>query len=183
MLEVRCRLATVDDISELERMREPDVEVGPADARMARYLLGEHHPRDALEERVIVLAEIEVEIEVESAAESAAEIRAEVPAKRRFQPIGYAGAHQTRRYGCDGELQYMYVAPGYRRIGVATRLLECVAEWCAERAMRRVCVDVVPENERARAFYARSGAEPLNPSWMVWSDLPDACGMTGPDPE
>ena len=147
-MSVRVREATVDDIAGLGVMRAPDEEAGPADARMARYLLGDHHPQFALGERVLVVAESEGE------------------------PVGYAGGHRTTRYECDGELQYLYVAPTHRRSGVAGRMIEFLAGWFERHDVRRVCVDVVPENERARGFYAKHGAVALNPHWMVWDDLP-----------
>ncbi len=114
---------------------------------MARYLRREHHPQKALMSRVIYLAET---------AEG---------------PVGYIGGHLTERYGCDGELQYLYVAPSHRRTGVASQLLRALVPWFRERGASRVCVDVEPENHGARSFYAYHGAVPLNPHWMVWDDI------------
>ena len=104
-MSLTVREATVDDVVGLGVMRAPDEAAGPADPRMARYLLGDHHPRLALEERVIVVAE------VDGAA------------------VGYTGGHRTTRYDCDGELQYLYVTPQHRRTGVAGEMIRSLAEW------------------------------------------------------
>lgn len=143
----RYREAEIGDVARLEEMRARDATWGPADPRMARYLRGEHHPQQALMPRVMFIAEDDGHV------------------------VGYIGGHLTRRYACDGELQYMYVAPAHRRTGVASKLFGLLADWFGEQGASRVCVDVTPENERARGFYAHHGATVLNSHWMVWSDL------------
>ena len=149
-LRITVREGTAAHVPALERMREPDRAAGPADPRMARYLLGEHHPHEALQPRVIFVAESEA------------------------GPVGYIGGHRTTRYGCEGELQYLYVTPLHRRTGVATALLRALARWFGQREIRRVCVDVEPSNAPARGFYEACSAEELNPHWLVWTDLPAA---------
>lgn len=145
--EIKIREAGPDDVPAMVACRGNDPEMGPADARMGRYLLGEHHPGYALAPRVIYVA----------IAHGAV--------------VGYIGGHLTRRFDCDGELQYLYVAAPQRRSGVASRLLRQLVAWFAEHDAARVCVDVVPENARARAFYTRHGAVELSDYWMVWSDI------------
>ena len=151
-MDVEIRQATVKDIAGLEAVRAPDEEAGPADPRMARYLLGQHHPQFALTERVVLIGESDGEI------------------------LGYVGGHRTTRHECGGELQYLYMTPGHRRSGVAGRMVGVLAEWFESHGVRRVCVDVDPENRRARAFYARHGAVVLNSHWMVWEDLRTSLG-------
>lgn len=85
--------------------------------------------------------------------------------------VGYIGGHLTERYGCDGELQYLYIVQSHRRNGVATELFRMLAGWFRAQGASRVCVDVEPNNEGARAFYSRRGAVPLNPNWMVWGAI------------
>jgi hypothetical protein len=68
-----------------------DASAGPADERIAAYLQGKHHPQRALPPRVAWVATINAEV------------------------IGYVAGHLTRRFDCEGELQYIYVAPAYRR--------------------------------------------------------------------
>jgi GNAT superfamily N-acetyltransferase len=114
---------------------------------MAAYLMGSHHPTGALEPRVAFVAEADGET------------------------IGYIGGHLTRRFDCDGELQYLYVAEAHRRSGVGAQLFERLAAWFGDHQASRVCVDVEPGNLRARGFYSALGAEPLSPYWMVWPDL------------
>jgi GNAT superfamily N-acetyltransferase len=112
---------------------------------MTRYLKGEHHPQQALLSRVMWMA-----VDAES-------------------PIGYVGGHLTRRYGCDGELQWIYVVPEYRRGQVAAEFLRLLAAWFVEHGALRVCVDV--GDEHARVFYKRHGAEDLNKHWLIWNDI------------
>ena len=112
---------------------------------MLRYLLGEHHPQQALARRGIWLADL---------AET---------------PIGYVAGHLTRRFSCEGELQWLYVVPDHRRRGVASQLLALLARWFVEQGARRVCVDV--GDDAARPFYRRCGATDLNQHGMVWPDI------------
>ena len=125
---------------------------------MARYLAGEHHPQQALLPRVMWLAAI------------------------GDMPIGYAAGHLTRRYGCEGELQWIYVVRAHRRTRVASTLLRLLAGWFSERRARRVCVDI--GSESARAFYLSQGAVDLNAHWMVWNDISErAASAKSPRPQ
>ena len=114
---------------------------------MGRYLNREHHPQQALMPRVIYVA------------------------WEGDALVGYIAGHLTRRYGCDGELQWIYVIPEYRGSGVASELLRLLAAWFMEQDASRVCVDHDPANTVARRFYMRQGALPLNEYWLVWSDI------------
>ncbi|MEE8154285.1 MAG: GNAT family N-acetyltransferase [Phycisphaerales bacterium] len=144
---IRYREANVDDVPEMEGIRLPDSEAGPADPRMARYLRREHHPQKALRPRVMYVA-----TDVDAI-------------------VGYIGGHLTRRHGCDGELQYLYVALEHRRSGVASGMLRSLWGWFQERDATRICVDVEPDNARARGFYTRHGATDLSSCWLVWTDI------------
>ena len=111
------------------------------------YLSGKHDPREAKKPRVAYVA---TEVEV---------------------VVGFIAGHLTRRFQCDGELQWISVRPESRGRGIALELLRSLARWFAEQNAARVCVDVVPTNETARRFYGRNGAVDLKPSWMVWDDI------------
>jgi GNAT superfamily N-acetyltransferase len=127
--------------------RAPDVEAGPADSRMAKYLDGDHHPQKALPARVAYVA------------------------MDGDTVVGYIGGHLTKRYGCAGELQYLYVVPGSRRLGVATELLRMLATWFTDRKASRVCVAADEENVAARRFLARHDAVNLTRAFLVWDDI------------
>ena len=126
---------------------------GGADAAvMTRYLAGTHHPQGARPARAAWLA-------------LAADGRA---------LVGYAAGHQTTRFGAEAELQWLLVAPAARGQGVGDALLAAFAAWCAAAGMRRVLVNVAPENAPARQLYARHGAAALlghEAHWMVWPHL------------
>jgi len=85
--------------------------------------------------------------------------------------VGFIAGHLTRRYECDGELEWINVIPEQRRSGIASELLRLLAAWFVEEKAHRVCVDVDPANLAARRFYANHGAGNLNPHWMLWKDI------------
>lgn len=142
------RPARASDVAEMARIRTAGGgdEAGIRE-RIAAYLAGTHDPREALGPRAAYVA------------------------REGDALVGYAAAHLTRRYGCDGELQWIYVVPGERGSGVAAELLRAVARWLVEHGAARVCVDVVPGNTVARRFYRRHGAVDLNRHWLVWNDV------------
>lgn len=149
--EVLYRPATLVDVPALAQLRRERWANAPDwEHRIASYLSGEHHPRHALLPRVAIVAEQEHEI------------------------VGFIAGHLTRRYHCDGELQWINVAESLRRQGIATGLLRELADWFTDYNAHRICVDVQPRNIGARAFYARHGAEALNDHWMVFSDIDSA---------
>lgn len=148
MSNIVYRAGSLDDVPAMAEIRAGDW--GTAEhwkASIAAYLRGEHHPTGAKEPRVAYIA---------------TEARV---------VVGLIAGHLTRRFRCDGELQWISVRPEYRRRGVAIELLHLLASWFASQNAARVCVDVTPTNEAARRFYARNGAVDLKPSWMVWDDI------------
>ena len=85
------------DVAKMEPCRLNDA-AGHADNRMAAYFRGEHHPQLALMPRTGFIALLD------GAA------------------IGYIAGHLTTRHGCQGEVQYLFVASSYRRRGDRHRL-------------------------------------------------------------
>jgi GNAT superfamily N-acetyltransferase len=117
ILGVRFRKASSADVPAMVRCRGTDpTDNGKADPRMAAYLDGQHNPQEALPARVGYIALYDDTI------------------------IGYVAGHQTKRNGCSGELQYLFVAPTYRRRGIGTALLRLLAEWFHEQGAQRLCV-------------------------------------------
>ena len=148
MDRITDREATLDDVPAMASLRERSGWTGGAsEAVMRLYFLGEHHPQHALAPRVAFLAESDT------------------------SAIGYIAGHLTKRFGCDGELQWLLVAPAHRGSPTATRLLRRLAGWFACHGAPRVCVNVASDNSRARGFYRRHGAKELSPHWMVWADI------------
>jgi len=90
--------------------------------------------------------------------------------------VGFVAGHLTRRYGCQGELEWINVLPERRGAGIASELLRLLAGWFVEQKAFRVCVDVEPSNAVARAFYTRHGAETLSAHWLVWYDIRHVLG-------
>lgn len=142
------REATADDVPAMARLRA--LTWGTEEywlPRVAAYLAGESHPQQALPARVAFVA------------------------FDGGETVGLITGHRTHRYGCDGELEWIDVHPSRRGKGTASELLRVLAAWFVARDARRVCVDVDPGNAAARRFYARHGAVPLNPHWLVWEDI------------
>jgi GNAT superfamily N-acetyltransferase len=115
--------------------------------RLFQYSTGSLHPKQGLPPRVSFVA-----LEDE-------------------RVLALIAGHLTRRFGCDGELQWISVRPEYRGRGIAKELLSRLAQWFISNNARAVCVDVEPSNVVARRFYARHGAQDLQPHWMVWKDI------------
>lgn len=139
------REATAADVPGMAQIRTAAAWTGGAGADvMARYLAGAHHPQQALAPRVMFVAEEGGEL------------------------LGFVAGHQTRRFGCTGELQWLLVSPAWRGTGVADRLLDRMATWFARHAATSVCVNVDPSNAYARRLYVRHGAVDLSEHWMVW---------------
>ena|SRR5215831_14728510 len=115
--------------------------------RITGYINCELHPQQALMQRVMYVA-------LENDA-----------------VIGFIAGHLTRRYECDGELEWINVMPEFRGNGVASELLQMLARWFVQQNATRICVDVDPDNPTARKFYRRHGAEDLNKHWLVWNDI------------
>jgi len=115
--------------------------------RISRYLDFELHPQHALMPRVMYVA------------------------LERDSLVGFIAGHLTRRYACEGELEWINVIPPSRGGGIASELLRRLAAWFTEQKASRICVDVDPANTTARRFYTRHGAEKLNDHWLVWNDI------------
>lgn len=144
---VHYREATSADVPAMGRCRASDRDAGPADARMAAYLEGHHHPQQALAPRTAFVA-----LDGDAV-------------------IGYVAGHATTRFGYDGEVQYLYVVPAWRRRGVARTLLRLLATWFASRQIHRVCVNADIDSPGAVPFYVAVGGMPLNAHWYAWEDL------------
>jgi len=141
------RVATSADVVAMGTCRLADPAAGSADPRMAAYFDGNHHPRGALPVRIGFVALVSETV------------------------IGYIAGHLTTRHGRAGEVQYLYVAPAFRRRGVATALLRHLAEWFVEAGARQVCVCVDADSGAAKPFYESTGASPFKGLWYGWDDI------------
>ncbi len=83
--------------------------------------------------------------------------------------IGFIAGHLTKRFECDGELEWIDVLSQGRRKGIASELVLELADWFKKQNAFKICVD--PGNEIARKFYFKNGAEKLNEHWMFWNNI------------
>ena len=150
---VAYRAASSADVEAMSACRLMDPSAGPGDPRIAAYLDGAHHPHQALAPRIAYVAE------------------------RDRVVVGYIAGHLTRRFDCDGEVQYLHVALPHRRSGIATGLLRQLAAWFVQQGAFRICVDVNDESPPARPFYSRHGARAINDHWLVWPDIRTVTGL------
>jgi ribosomal protein S18 acetylase RimI-like enzyme len=152
MSDILIRQATELDAPAMAELRERSAWQGAATAdRMRLYLRGEHHPQHAQATRTAFAATDD----------------------KQF--VAFIAGHLTTRFACDGELQWLLVAPEARGGRTATLLWTHLQDWFVSQGARRVCVNVEPDNLRARRFYARMGAIEMSPYWMVWTDVAERC--------
>lgn len=145
---VHYRLATNSDVPAMARIRAAAWETEEYwRVRISQYLDGELHPQQARGPRV-----------------SHAALEGDLL-------VGFIAGHLTRRFACDGELEWINVIPERRGTAVASELLRLLAAWFIEKKASRICVDVEPANTVARRFYLRHGAQKLNEHWLVWNDI------------
>lgn len=57
----------------------------------------------------------------------------------------------------EGEIARIAVSPSYRRQGVADQIFAGLLDFCAEKEISRILLDVRVSNEPAIAFYRKSG--------------------------
>ena len=158
-MAIHYRQATLSDVPAMARIRCTTWgEENYWHTRISGYLKGQHHPQQALAPRILYVA------------------------LDHNSVVGFIVGHLTRRYSCDGELEWINVIPAHRGTGVASELLRILAAWFVEQNAKRVCVDVDPANALARRFYARHGATTLNPHWLVWTDVALALSTNLPPP-
>lgn len=115
--------------------------------RITGYLKLELHPQKALNPRIIYVALLDNEI------------------------VGLIAGHLTKRYNCDGELQWINVTSKHKNEGIASLMLKKLAKWFEVHDAKSVCIDVDPENIEGIHFYKKHNAEQLNTHWMVWHDI------------
>jgi ribosomal protein S18 acetylase RimI-like enzyme len=138
------------DAAPIETSRRRDAGSEPRDHRLAAYMGGTHNPQDSLAPRTTYVALIGGEV------------------------VGYVAGHLTRRFGCDGEVQHLWVAPAQRQRGIGSELLRRQRSWFAAQGAEKVCVNVAVDNAPAQAFFRRHGAQNLREHWLAWGDVTGA---------
>jgi GNAT superfamily N-acetyltransferase len=146
MSNVIYRQASDKDFTELAKIRS----TGSAstkywEERIANYWRGLINPQQALPPRIIYVAAYNDHV------------------------VGLIAGHFTRRFNCEGELQWIDTIPEFQNRGIASHLIKMLAAWFIDNKVYKVCVD--PGNEIARSFYSKNGATNLNDHWMFWDDI------------
>jgi GNAT superfamily N-acetyltransferase len=145
---IQFREVTRADVAAMARCHLTDPANSVADSRMAAYFADQHHPQQALYARIGYVALVNDAI------------------------VGYIAGHRTTRHGCAGEVQYLFVAPRYRRRGIATALLRLLAKWFYSQTAAKVCVALADDSpKQAKPFYESVGATPLKKYWYAWEDI------------
>jgi ribosomal protein S18 acetylase RimI-like enzyme len=108
--------------------------------------------RDELREKA---AKGRLRIEV-AAAQTNDQAAADSPAEEMFVAYCVTSLSVTGA----GEVESLYVAPEYRRQGIAGRLVRSALDWLAEHGAKTRRVIVFDGNDEALAFYARIGFHP-----------------------
>ena len=94
--------------------------------RIAGYLWGGASPQQALPGRTLIVA-------LDGSTADGSTV------------VGFVAGHLTRRFGCDGELEWINVARENRGSGIARSLVREIGKWFVEQGARRICVDVRAE--------------------------------------
>ncbi len=148
VLSISCRVADRADIAAMSRLRA--AEWGTEEYwvnRIAGYLDGTHNPQKALPPRILYIAQ------------------------QGDCLIGFIAGHLSERFDCNGELEWINIAPDHRGTGAATKLLHLLAAWFVDQNATRICVNCDTGNTAAFRFYTRRGAKPMNPHWLIWEDI------------
>lgn len=141
-MDIHYREVTPDDIAELAKIRAAEWESEEYwIRRISGYLNCELHPQHALLPRIIYVATDADKI------------------------VGFIAGHLSRRFECDGELEWINVIHNYRRRGIAEGLLKQLASWFIKNHAFKICVN------GSGPFYSNHGAKELNTHWMIWDDI------------
>ena len=178
--------ATSADVPAMARCRAADPDAGPADERMARYLDGHHHPQQALPPRTAFMAVSSGEVVGYIAGHATTRL---LPPSGSESKGSESKGSESRDSGtadsdpnaCEGEVQYLYVAPGARRRGVASQLLRLLGKWFDDRGIRRVCVNADVDSPGATPFYVATRARFVNRHWYIWDDIRTLASPEGMD--
>jgi len=151
MPDILYREATQNDIPFLAALRAKnrETEIFWINS-ITSYIEGTRNPQQALPSRVLFVA------------------------YEGEQIVGFIAGHLTRRYQCDGELEWIDVAATHRRKGIASELILVLAKWFIYQRAYKICID--PGNDVARKFYYANGAAALNDHWMFWNDISTIIG-------
>jgi ribosomal protein S18 acetylase RimI-like enzyme len=146
MPNILYRQASDKDFTELAKIRA----IGSGSVeywtdRIENYWRGLINPQQALPPRIIYIASYNDEV------------------------VGFVAGHLTRRFNCEGELQWIDTVPEFQNRGIASHLIKLLASWFIDNKVYKVCVD--PGNQIARSFYSKNGATNLNDHWMFWDDI------------
>jgi ribosomal protein S18 acetylase RimI-like enzyme len=146
---IQFREASRADVVAMARCRLTDPgDNGIADPRMEAYFEGRHHPQQALAARVGYVALDNHEV------------------------VGYIAGHLTTRHGCQGELQYLFVSPAFRRRGIGRKLVHLLAKWFQAQGAEKVCVALADDSPvEAKPFFENVGAAPLKKFWYAWDRI------------
>ncbi|GAA0785565.1 GNAT family N-acetyltransferase [Roseibium denhamense] len=82
-------------------------------------------------------------------------------------PAGYAtfGPCRLKATGMEGEIYELYLKPEYQGLGFGRALFEHVRTTLANRSLSGLAIQVLSENEPARAFYRAMGGSRSGTSW------------------
>jgi ribosomal protein S18 acetylase RimI-like enzyme len=75
-------------------------------------------------------------------------------------PCGIAAGFIDKDDSTRAHLASMWVAPGYRRARVGSRLVHAIIVWAGARRIRTLMLVVTSNNDPARQFYERLGFTP-----------------------
>ncbi|MFZ4507854.1 MAG: GNAT family N-acetyltransferase, partial [Fimbriimonas sp.] len=106
MKDLKIRAATPNDIKDLASLRGGGERL---EKTMLAYLQGDYFPSHAMNLRLVLVGTLDGEF------------------------AGYTAGHETDRFGCQGELQWLNVKPEFQRQGVGRELVTTLLTWFIEQ--------------------------------------------------
>ncbi len=76
------------------------------------------------------------------------------------QPVGLAALYRMEKDDKMGELLQVWIAPVYRRQGLALKLMTTVFEWAKKNNFHSVAAGIMSGNQSAMSFYLNIGFKP-----------------------
>ncbi len=90
------------------------------------------------------------------------------------EPHGYVLVTYFYSNEYDGNvalLDELYIAPAYRGQGAGGKVMQILLRWVAEQGFCAAVLETTPDNDRARALYARNGFSEINRILMGKFDI------------
>ena len=145
-MEAKIRLATTDDLPEIQKLSLLQFEIEDKnfdDTLNLKWSLGEDGRKyfeESLtqEDKCVFVAQVDDQI-------------------AGYIEGGISQTTSNRKIPKFAELEYMFVVEKYRGTGLGTKLFDAFRGWCKEKGVGRLRTEASAKNVRAVNFYKKNG--------------------------